>query len=237
MDFKLPRLADFQSERPDRTMAEECRENRPSRARDLPTALRLLASASGGRSGQGRVLQNRLRPFRPMGRGPKGGVNGAGSAGWSRWRGAGPRGQRQPAHWAGVAAATAVRVFKVSALPHRRPDSAAMSAAEEVDGLGVVRPHYGCECRGLGMRGRGARLGFSRGLSRAGARGGLGPHGPGRAAQLCGWQQGSRPIPLELRRWRVGTWRPQPEPGAAAGEPHPAPPPLSSTEIGEDGLG
>ncbi|KAK7801829.1 hypothetical protein U0070_023309, partial [Myodes glareolus] len=131
------------SERPDRTMAEECRENRPSRARDLPTALRLLASASGGRSGQGRVLQNRPRPFRPMGRGLKGGVCGAVSAGWSRWRGAGPRGQRQPAHWAGVAAATAVRVFKVSVLPQRRPDSAAMSAAEEVDGLGVVRPHYG----------------------------------------------------------------------------------------------
>lgn len=112
-----------------------------------------------------------------------------------------------------------------------------MSAAEEVDGLGVVRPHYGCECPGLGMRGRGARLGFSRGLSRAGARGGLGPHGPGRATQMCGWQQGSRPIPLELRRRRVGTWRPQPEPGVAAGEPHPAPPPFSSTEIGKTAWG
>jgi hypothetical protein len=27
----------------------------------------------------------------------------------------------------------------------RDPGSAAMSAADEVDGLGVARPHYGCE--------------------------------------------------------------------------------------------
>lgn len=57
-------------------------------------------------------------------------------------------------------------------------DSAAMSAAEEVDGLGVVRPHYGCEYGVFG----GARARFSQGLSGAGARGGLGPHRPGRAA-------------------------------------------------------
>lgn len=35
---------------------------------------------------------------------------------------------------------------------------------------------------GLGVRGRGTRLGFPQGLNRAGVRSGLGPHGPGRAA-------------------------------------------------------
>lgn len=71
-----------------------------------------------------------------------------------------------------------------------------MSAADEVDGLGVARPHYGCECGGsaaLGLRGRARCLrgaGFPG--ARAGGRvrqGGCGPRGPGRAG-LAGRREG-----------------------------------------------
>lgn len=72
-------------------------------------------------------------------------------------------------------------------------DLAAMSAAEEVDGLGVVRPHYGCECWGLGSARARDQARVFPGLSRAGARGGLGPHGPGRAADyMAGSKVGAR---------------------------------------------
>lgn len=48
---------------------------------------------------------------------------------------------------------------------------------------------------GLGVRGRGTRLGFSQGLSRAGASGGLGPHRPGRAAGcMAGSKVGARAL-------------------------------------------
>lgn len=42
----------------------------------------------------------------------------------------------------------------------RDPGSAAMSATDEVDGLGVARPHYGCECglRSAGVSGPGSLL-------------------------------------------------------------------------------
>lgn len=50
----------------------------------------------------------------------------------------------------------------------RDPGSAAMSAADEVDGLGVARPHYGCEC---GVRGAGLRPGRDFREARRAARG------------------------------------------------------------------
>lgn len=50
---------------------------------------------------------------------------------------------------------------------------AAMSATEEVDGLGVSRPHYGCECGASRRGGFGAGLSASEApLSRGACRGG-----------------------------------------------------------------
>lgn len=69
-------------------METGCRDNGRSWPKDLPPALRLLASASGGRSGQGRVLQKRPRPFRPPWWAGLGEASRAGSAGRSLQGGA-----------------------------------------------------------------------------------------------------------------------------------------------------
>lgn len=66
-------------------------------------------------------------------------------------------------------------------------DSAAMSAAEEVDGLGVVRPHYGCECRGLGgARARDQARVFP-GAQPGGCAGWLGTARTRKSSWLYGW--------------------------------------------------
>lgn len=74
----------------------------------------------------------------------------------------------------------------------RAPGSAAMSAAEEVDGLGVARPHYGCEWS-AGVLGVGAspgslaraRLGLSHSPNGGPARPHLGVPGAGPAPSTC----------------------------------------------------
>lgn len=83
-----------------------------------------------------------------------------------------------------------------------------MSATDEVDGLGVSRPHYGCECGDLRRGGGGAgfsapRAPFPReGVGRAGGAGGRGPRGPGRAGLVGGrggGRRGAQPAPLGVR--------------------------------------
>lgn len=97
-------------------------------------------------------------------------------------------------------------------------DSAAMSAAEEVDGLGVVRPHYGCECPGAwgcADEGDQARLepGGSVGRVREVARDRRDPEEQPGCVWQAGRQQGWRPSPLQLPRQPVRTRRPQPSLG------------------------
>lgn len=75
----------------------------------------------------------------PLGLGLRGGVDGMGGASGTR---------ASPRTWQELQ-------LPLSAPPRFHvffsgdPGSAAMSAADEVDGLGVARPHYGCECGAL----------------------------------------------------------------------------------------
>lgn len=112
-------------------------------------------------------------------------------------------------------------------------DSAAMSATEEVDGLGVSRPHYGCEWWaprrggfGVGLCVSGAP--FSRGSAGRVGQGGCGPRGPGRAGVAEGGVAGGEaPSPRVRVSEAAGVVRRRPPRfswGAAAGGPHPAPP-------------
>lgn len=79
-----------------------------------------------------------------------------GPPGRGHW--AGPSGPGQPAHSVGAAPPSPARLRSHRFLC-RDLGSAAMSATDEVDGLGVSRPHYGCECGDLQRGGFGA--GFS----------------------------------------------------------------------------
>lgn len=103
-----------------------------------------------------------------------------------------------------------------------------MSATEEVDGLGVARPHYGCEC-GAAARGRaGLAASVEAPFPGAGGAGGAGRRGASRTRKnrRCG-DEGAAPG----RREHPGG--PRLSPGAAAGGATRRLAPPSPPETGE----
>lgn len=222
--------------------AEECRDNGPSRSRD---SLQLSASSlpqeesEAGRGGsckrdhapsassgersrawtQGRGLRGGTCRVGPMVRGGALRTATARALGRSYCCYGRPRLQ-------GLCASSPETWTRPPCLPRRRSMAWVWSGRTMAVSAG-----------GLGVHGRRDQARVFPGAQPGGCAGWLGTVRTRKSSWLYGWQQGWRPRPLELRRRRVGTWRPQPSLGAAAGEPHPAPPPVSSTEIGEDGLG
>ena len=117
-----------------------------------------------------------------------------------------------------------------------------MSSTDEVDGLGVARPHYGCECglRGAGVLGRARRLPgavFPGGWPGGWGRAAVGRADPEEPVRRGGGWRGPQPAPPRCPR-RPGP-RPPPRlvPDAAAGGPHPAPPAAQLDRDWGDGLG
>lgn len=182
----------------DRATAEECRDNGPSRPRDSlqhPASSLPQVESEEGRGGSCNT------DHAPSAR--------SGERSWAWTQGRGLRGgtcRVGPMARGGALRTATARALGRSYCCYGRPRLQGLCASSPETWTRPPCPPrrrlmawvwsgrtMAVSAEGLGVRGRGTKLGFSQGLSRAGAPGGLGPHGPGRAAGcMAGSKVGAR---------------------------------------------